>query len=320
MAGFKSKKEIGGILKSFLGVYWLRPETALWRTIDVLAMDSFIFESPSLDLGCGDGVFSFIRAGGEFDFGFDVFQSVKALDRYFKNVDIYNNYDENYVSPLIEKLPGYQIDLGLDHKEALLKKAAALGLYRKMVCQDANQGLPLDDGSFKTVFSNIIYWLDDPNEIFREIARILTSDGKAIVMLPNNTFQHYSFYYRLFVKSGDKAWKWLEKIDRGRLSENIKHTKNDEDWRKHFNTAGLEVVRHVRHLSKTVIEAWDIGLRPIFPVLYKMASKIDAGDRIEIKNEWVSLFSDLIMPLCTAAWCTDPEFTPAFHCYVLRKT
>ena len=194
MSGVESSKQIGNILESFLSVYWLRPETALWRTIDVLAMDSFIFESPSLDLGCGDGVFSFIRAGGRFDFGFDVFQSVTALERYFENVDIYDNYDDSYMAPLIGKMPGYQIDMALDHKEALLKKAATLGLYRKMVCQDANQGLPLDEASFKTVFSNIIYWLDNPHAIIGEIARILTPDGRAILMLPNDTFQDYSFY------------------------------------------------------------------------------------------------------------------------------
>lgn len=52
------------ILKNFLNAYWLRPETALWRTLDVEAMRTFKVTSPSLDLGCGDGTFSFIRAGG----------------------------------------------------------------------------------------------------------------------------------------------------------------------------------------------------------------------------------------------------------------
>ena len=52
------------ILKNFLNAYWLRPETALWRTLDVEAMRTFKGTSPSLDLGCGDGTFSFIRAGG----------------------------------------------------------------------------------------------------------------------------------------------------------------------------------------------------------------------------------------------------------------
>lgn len=51
------------ILKNFLNAYWLRPETAMWRALDAISMNDFEFLSPSLDLGCGDGVFSFLRGG-----------------------------------------------------------------------------------------------------------------------------------------------------------------------------------------------------------------------------------------------------------------
>jgi hypothetical protein len=51
-------------LNKFLNAYWLRPESALWRTCDVESMKGFEFKAPSLDLGCGDGTFSFLRAGG----------------------------------------------------------------------------------------------------------------------------------------------------------------------------------------------------------------------------------------------------------------
>ena len=68
------------ILRNFMNAYWLRPETALWRSIDVEVMKNFEFESPSLDMGCGDGMFSFLRAGGSFDLNFDVFRSTDKLD------------------------------------------------------------------------------------------------------------------------------------------------------------------------------------------------------------------------------------------------
>lgn len=311
--------EKGRVFKNFLNVFWLRPETALWRTIDVLAMKSFVFDSPSLDLGCGDGIFSFVRAGGEFDESFDAFQSVIALERYFDNVDIYNYFDEKNVCPIVTRVPSYRIDIGLDHKEALLKKAATIGLYDKMVCHDANYKLPFDDNTFKTVFSNIIYWLDNPRSVFKEINRVLMPNGRVLVMLPNNSLKEYSFYYRLFVKTGDSRWKWLEKLDRGRLSENIKHINDDETWRGFFADSSLEVVNHAMHLSKTVVEAWDIGLRPLFPLLFRMASKIDTHERVKIKKEWVALFSDLLMPLCSTSWYTDIDCPPAFHCYILEK-
>ncbi|MFB2605609.1 methyltransferase type 11, partial [Rhizobium phaseoli] len=54
------------VLEQLLSVFWLRPETAIWRYLDIEAMKSFEFEGRSLDFGCGDGLFSFIRAGGRF--------------------------------------------------------------------------------------------------------------------------------------------------------------------------------------------------------------------------------------------------------------
>jgi hypothetical protein len=65
--------------EELLNVFWLRPETALWREIDVRAMKQFSFKAPSLDLGCGDGIFSFIRSGGGFSSDFDAFRAMSGL-------------------------------------------------------------------------------------------------------------------------------------------------------------------------------------------------------------------------------------------------
>lgn len=82
------------MLNRFLKAYWLRPETAMWRTLDVESMKKFKFVSPSLDLGCGDGTFSFLRAGGEFQDNFDVFLDVDNLDRFFENSDVYDSFKD----------------------------------------------------------------------------------------------------------------------------------------------------------------------------------------------------------------------------------
>ena len=73
-------------LMAFLNLYWLRPETALWRTLDCLALKDVEFHPPIIDIGCGDGVFSFTRAGGLFDPSYDVFIHTGKLDSFFLNV------------------------------------------------------------------------------------------------------------------------------------------------------------------------------------------------------------------------------------------
>ena len=47
-------------LRRFLNVYWLRPENAFWTVLRSLAWARVRMASPSIDLSCGDGVFSFI--------------------------------------------------------------------------------------------------------------------------------------------------------------------------------------------------------------------------------------------------------------------
>lgn len=82
-------------MEELLKVYWLRPETALWRYLDIQSMKNFEFKSPSLDIGGGDGLLSFVRAGGEFDLLFDAFQSMKNMDNYFDGEDVWNHYDDS---------------------------------------------------------------------------------------------------------------------------------------------------------------------------------------------------------------------------------
>jgi len=301
-----------------LNVYWLRPETALWRSIDIQAMKNFQFQSPSLDLGSGDGIFSFIRAGGRFDVTFDAFQAVWNLDSFFDKVDIYNTFDTS-LCPIVIKKADYLIDYAFDHKENLLKKAKALGLHKHFIVGDASKRLPFDDNSFNTIFSNIVYWLDDPKPTFVELARVLKQKGRCCVMLPNKTFPEFSFYYNLYIKQKKDKFKFLEKLDRGRISDNIKHAKGKDEWIKMIESSGLKVVMHTMHLSKTTIQIWDVGLRPLFPLLYKMVSELSKDKVREIKKQWIEIFSMFLKPVAEMDSELDKDIEPGFHCFILEK-
>lgn len=305
-------------LEALLDVFWLRPETALWRELDIRAMKSFDFNSHSLDIGCGDGLFSFIRAGGRFDPGFDAFRAMTGLDRFFDNVDVFDAFD-GQVNPVVAELPEYRIGCGFDHKKNLLNKAGQLGLYASLKQGDANQQLPFPDESFNSIFSNIVYWLDDPQSTLIEISRILRPGGKVCLMLPNETLPEFSFYNQLYVKTGNPEWAFLEKLDRGRFSDNIRQARSRNAWERMFKTAGLCVAEHRAHLSKTVIQIWDIGFRPLFPVLHRMANAIPAEDFLDIKREWTATMRQFLEPLIEMDDSLTQGKEPAFHCYILEK-
>jgi len=290
----------------------------LWREIDIRAMDSFQFRPPSLDLGCGDGIFSFIRAGGGFDESFDAFRSVAGLDKFFDNVDVFDAFNES-VNPVVTRRPSYKIDCGFDHKENLLKKAGQLGLYRELKVGNANQPLPFPDQSFDSVFSNILYWLDDPQESILQIARVLRARGQACLMLPNLTLLEFSFYHQLFVKTSNPHWGFLEQLDRGRFADNIRQARSGDAWEAMFDKAGLRVAKHVAHLSKTVIQIWDIGLRPLFPVLRRMTDCVAPNELRGIKREWVATLRQFLEPMVRMDAGLGQGTEPAFHCYILEK-
>lgn len=304
--------------EQLLNVYWLRPETALWRELDIRAMHQFKFTSPSLDLGCGDGMFSFIRAGGAVSNQFDAFRSVANLDKFFENVDIYDAYEKNEQSIVVEP-PGYQIDVAFDYKENLLKKAMQLNIYIESKVGDANRPLPFPDESFNSIFSNIVYWLDDPQSVLKEISRILRPGGRVCLMLPNQSLPEFSFYNQLHVKSGDPKWEFLQRLDRGRFTDNIRQAKSRHEWEAHLGNADLNIVGHVTHLSKLVIQIWDIGLRPLFPVLKKMTDQLPPENYLDIKSEWCDTIRHFLEPVLELDNDLNGASEPAFHCYIVEK-
>ena len=312
-----SKNKISAF-DELLNVFWLRPETALWRSIDIDIMEDFEFRSPSLDMGCGDGIFSFIRAGGRFDPSFDAFQSLANLKEFFDKADIFDSYDSSLM-PSIDVKPEYMIDYAFDHKDNLLKKAKTLGLYKNFINGDGNGRLPFDDDSLNTIFSNIVYWFDRPEETLKEISRVLKVGGRCCLMLPNSTFPEFCFFYDLYLKNNkDEKFAFLEHLDRGRLAE-IRHAKSTLEWMEIINLSGLKVVNHKMHLSKTVIQLWDIGLRPLFPVLHKMISAIDPIVRLEVKKEFVETIKMFLGPIGKLDGELIQGEEPAFHCFVLEK-
>jgi SAM-dependent methyltransferase len=305
-------------LHSLLEYYWLRPETAMWRTLDCRALDNFKFRRPILDLGCGDGAFSFLRAGGTYHAAQDAFTQVGDLHKFFDGEDIYDHFDPSLEEPRIVTRPSYQIDVGLDHKGGLLKKANATGLYAGLLEADANNKLPLASESFSTVFSNIVYWLPEYKSALSEIARVLKPDGKAYLHVPSETFREYSFYYQCFVKSRNSNWKWLEQIDRGR-TENVKLCQSFEEWEADFRSCGLVVLSYQRYLSKLTLQIWDIGLRPLSPVLIEMAGMLSSEHRLSIKSKWVNILYPFLQKICAADSEEDRENPPGFLLFELTK-
>ena len=76
---------------------------------------------------------------------------------------------------------------------------------------------------------------------------------------------------------------------------------------------------HKTHLSKVAIQVWDVGLRPLFPVLRKMVKAIESEKLPDIKKEWISTLQQFLEPIVLMDKQLGQGSEPAFHCYILEK-
>lgn len=283
------------LLRRFLQAYWLRPENAFWMTLRSEVLSCFPMDHPCVDLSCGDGVFSFLHCGGVFDPAFDVFVSLAGLDR-LRDVheDMFDCMTSEY-QPAIVSPPTDTIDVGTDIKETMLARARSIDLYCRLVEHDNNQPLPFDDDTFQTVYCNSAYWVTNIDAFLLEMGRITRSGGRIILQVKLDSMRGYTLeaYRRIL---GDR---FLTIIDRGR-SESWPALASRSTWEARFAAGGLSIENATSFVTRTHAHIWDIGLRPIAPLLAKMVQALTPDTRAVIKHEWVDLFCELLEPLCVA--------------------
>ena len=307
------------ILKEYMNINWLRPQFAFHRAIECAVTKDFTFKSPSLDFGCGDGLFSFIRAGGGFKSTFDTF-----LDNDY---DLFEYFDANSLVHAISREPKYKFDVALDLGSRRLNCAKSLNLYKDVVHHDANTKLPFEDGSFNSMYSNAIHHLAEPQAVLHEVARVLKTGGKACLRFLDRSLGESLIYNKLFASTKDEKWYWLKELPRNKLIDMdlsiegvpaYAHMYTSDEMATMFSKAGLKILEHKKFFSKSLVGMWEIGTNPIFSALLKMQAKLSADDRLEVKKEWIDRCMDFAMPLMEIELGRDSGDC-VFHSYVVQK-
>ncbi|MEK7388072.1 MAG: class I SAM-dependent methyltransferase [Elusimicrobiota bacterium] len=268
-------------LKEHLNVWWLRPEQAVWDARASEIAEPFAFKSPSLDLGCGNGLYSFISAGGRLNESYDWFIHARSSG-FSRNSDSFDMPLRFDPSRAILRRPRARIDFAFDHKPNLLAQAGRLGLYKNLKQGDANARLPFQEGELSTVYSNILYWLRDPRARFQDISRVLRAGGRAILSLQDPSFKTICESYQWRAKRSEL----LRMLNRGR-AECSHWTATLSDIKAFGRDAGLRLVHSRRYLSARTLRFWDVGLRPLFPPLLEMTRRLRPKDRQEVKSLWM---------------------------------
>jgi len=286
----------GGLLRRFLQAYWLRPENAFWMTLRSGLLSRVPLRAPSIDLACGDGVFGFLHRGGVFSPDFDVFCSVAHLDDVTgRHADMFDHVADDYRPP-IQTPPAERFDVGTDVKSSMLAKASTLGLYDRLVEHDCNRPLPFGDDCFQSVYCNAAYWIDNIDGFLWELGRVARPGSRIVLQVKLDSLARYTLEPHREAL-GDR---FLDLLGRGRHA--CWPTVTDRaGWESRFAAARLTIVDETPFITRTHAHLWDVGLRPIAPLLVRMTRELSETSRSSIKRDWVDLFHDLLVPFCDPA-------------------
>lgn len=269
----------------FLYTNWLRPENVAWDSVaSKLISDELLISENIMDMGIGNGYFTFITLGGKFDKAYDWYYNVDT-EGFWQNKDIYDSVKVQNISRFIEKKPDKKVKLAVDHKQNLLTQAGQLGFIEKTLCADANDKFSFE--GIDTVFSNILYWLDDPFKVLKNLSENLKTGARIIIVFPNPSFYEYCRSYKL----ESKTWKML---NRGRAECMMWKMGLEEFGNELAKKTDFKIAKATRYLSKRTLQTWDIGFRPFSSPLIKMANNLSSEKRLEVKMEWCDICQPFI--------------------------
>jgi len=236
---------------------WLRPFGAIWDTVVGTALEKVNFASPSLDIGCGDGMFSSFVCGTRYRNSFNISDSLS-----FDKKDIFDAFNPGVIESSVIKRPTVQFDFGLDIKESLVHKAMETGAYKNCLVGDGVKLDAVPPNSIRSIWSNVVKNFEDIELSLSNVHRVLKDDGFIVAQLPTPAFLDNLYYYPKYRQETNLEKKGLMwKLTRGEPDYHPRYCTSDE-WVNMFENAGftnVEVAGFV--VNKHILKLWDIGLR-----------------------------------------------------------
>lgn len=307
-------------LRALLPFTWLRPERSLVDAYQLSAVASLLPEplpQPSMEFGCTDGVCTFVLLGGQADFLYDDYVDVPVpssevqIEDYFE-VALPMTRDV-VIHPARET-----ITYGLSWKAAHLERASRLSLYENLMSCSLDSQITLADKSLEFVWAPNLFQVK-PEHLDSTIAslkRVLNDDGMLLTILPDVAQKQCELFQRLSTLPGGLR----ETLDRG-ISRNLTmNARSHEEWTAVFEQHNLQVQEHIQFLPKLAGDIYQIGFRPMFPVLLKAYALLRSGDTSEflnVKRQWIDTEYSFLEALCNLGPESGDLGKPLWHAYQL---
>jgi len=248
-------------LWQYLSLYFLKPFDAINDTLTSSILYSLNWDGNIVELGSGDGEFSYVMHGGKFPLWYD-----RYLDTDLSKKDIFDTHIDGQINGLT-KLSYPNIILSIDAKENHVKKIKEIG-FSKNAKQSLYENLPLNNESVEKIFYYTPHGLKDHDIALNESIRILKKKGKILILLYNSEFKESFLCHKIAnTISNEKIANYFNQLDNGRFNELIRLSKTKDEWIVYFKSKGLKVNLSYSGLSTTAWKFYDIQTRPFLKKL-----------------------------------------------------
>ena len=302
-------------LFEYLNAYWLRPVTALVRSLEAEVLQLTTFKGGrNLELACGDGVNSLIASGKKVPTSFDVFESLElkpARSFLDSEQDIYDSFQDVRSRDIITEEPFWE--KAYDHKINLLQKAELTGNFRELVERNLNDGINEEESTYDLVFSNSLYWLENQDKILKQIFDCLKPGGIAKLSIIKPSFLSKMAWAKL-----DK-YRFKRLIDMGRHSH-YSTIESEEKWIQKFEKVGFQVNQIIPTFNDNLVHLIEFhDYREISPITAFMAKSLSSEALIESKTHWVNYFHLMFNEMKTEGFFECTAENSNYNIFILRK-
>ena len=266
----------------FHNLYFLKPNDAINDTLTASLLYKFNWSGKILELGSGDGVFSYVMHGGYFPLWFDRY----LITDLHKN-DIYDLHKKGILktSVILEKPAIY---LAVDAKLSHVKKIQEIGFVKTAVVS-AYENLPIASNSVEKIFYYTPHGLKDHDAAISEAHRVLVFNGEMLILLFNKNINSSFLFYRLSKVTRGKLRSFFLGLDAGRHDEITRLSKSANEWKLFFSCHGFSIEEEYMGLSEFAWKIYDTQTRPILKILISTFNIFPTPLRMIFKFIWMAV-------------------------------
>ena len=275
-------------LWQYLNVYFLKPFDALNDTVSANILSQLEWPDEVVELGVGDGIFSFIMHGGRFPLSFDRYLQVD-----FHNPDIFDTHTKN-LFPVTRVPTNPTVMVAIDARQSHIDKVSEIGFARRAVCSPYEH-LPLSDSSYQTIFYYIPHGLKNHSLAIHETYRVLAPGGTLLLLVYNSSFYNSFLCHRVGNALTGRMRQFFLNLDNGRHDELMQLARTQSEWNTYFNEHGFSVEQVHSGLSTAAWKLYDVQTRPMLKPLIKLFNIMPNPIRNTIKFMWMLTWYPILL-------------------------